>query len=229
MKRLILSIIVSLLCVLNTIFAVESNGDLVPKNYISSELALMSSIPTTKIKTYSTVKKDLTFNHPELSDSDEGETSVNYNIWTPPIKNTNKFYYKGSYVLNIDNKMMHILDSLVNTDSLYTLLNEAVSNNKATTLKKLEYIDNIVESIPIITKKFQEEKRLEAKANLVWPLTAIISLIFIATYRNEDNSDLTHYLKIILIAAMIGTFITLPEIIVLLKGIDYSVLNRLGN
>lgn len=234
MKKLFVSILISLICVLsNIIFAAESIT-VIKSNKLSSPEAHAQknisfgkeegSVKTINIPLIEINKQKRESNGIELESVDQEswltsdmEPVINYNFIPPTINN--KIYYNGKYKLEVDSGLMKILSGVSNIDNISEILDIYVSTYIVTT-DKMQYIINKE------LKKFERERRLEAKINLIWLSLLILSLIFIIIYQEEDY--IRNPLVLISIASLIFTILNLPDIIILFKGIDYSVLNSLG-
>jgi hypothetical protein len=213
MKKIFFSILVSILCVLlNATSTVKSNNIENNKGYSVSEKA------NSEDKSSNAVEIELNSQRPEKSDSVGLEPGITYIFKVPDINNKNYFSPENSYTLGINDKLIHVLDSTFNNDSLYGYLERFFINYERET--RNEYHDYRV---------FQREKKLEAIAHLIWPSFLIICLFYIFTHYEEGNiTDKVHYAMLLSIALLIGTIITVPDIIIMIKGIDYSVINSLG-
>ncbi len=219
MKKLILSILVSIICIL-----LNATSTIKSTNFQeTSELKSLQDTPSVVIKSLENSEIDLSVFEPEKLDSQPTEASTTYNIYTPPLKNKNNFYYRGTNILNIDKDLVHVLDSTFNNDTLYNYLEEYLS-------VYAEYTNKITHSFNSEYKKFQREKQLEATAYLAWPTLLILCLIvLIIYYKKEDPAEVTPIAALLLIASIIGTIMTFPDILILIQGAEYSVINSIGS
>lgn len=229
MKKLFASILISLICALSSIIlAIESNIEIQTSSLNSLEVhqkkvefVPLINAPLISIQKDEDVEIDLNPNvlgsWPTLG---EEASTTNYYLVSPPINNKNNIYYKGSYTLTINDKLVHVLDSLVSLDTIYTLLEEHLSVYS-------EYTNMIVHTVKYELIKFKREKQLDATVNLVtWLPLLILSLLFAFIYQDEDY--IRNPLIIIAIASLIFIILNIPDIIILFTGADYSVLNGLG-
>lgn len=236
-KRLILIIVISLVCLFKTTFAIEStivtesirlNS---PAIYAQENVSLgkeegsvkVAKTPLAIINTQKHKNSEIELRPDALGSwpASGEEPGINYYYFkTPKINNKNNIYYKGNYKLEVPKELIHLLDSVTSKDSLYKLLEE-YNDTYA------EYTNTIIYTLKYEFKRFQREKKLESGINLVWPLAAILSLILIITYYDEEQ--VRHPLTLFFIVAVVMTFIHLPNILMLINGVEYSVINALGS
>ena len=227
MKRLVLYIVISLLCLLKqTTFAIESSSETKQITLSSLEDHIKEGFVPSINASLIDIQKNGTTEYELRPNTQKSwlqlgeEPSINCYFSAPPINNKNNIYYKGNYKLEVSEDLIHLLDSVTNVDNLYDILEDYLSVYS-------EYTNITKHTITYELKRFREEKKLEATVNLVWPLTVIISLIFIFIY--YDKESIRHPFTLLCIAAVIMTFNTLPDILIMLKGAEYSVINALGN
>lgn len=221
MLRKILIVTISILFSFNTIGqSVVTNA---PDNILShnvDELQNSEVIPLLISEDYEKYESPR-FPYQPKSEALESEARIvkYFLLESPPDKNYNYFSYRGEHTIGLDSTTTRLVDSLLNTLSTLTILDEFVQNNN-------EQINMVLKGFKKEYERFQEEKRLEAKAHLAWPSLVIVCIALLIPLYRKDT--LRYILVLLIIAGVVGTLGSLADWIILLKGYDFSLLNEIG-
>lgn len=223
MKNWLHYVIICIICVLTNIsFAQQTEENQLLTFREDVELLNSEQIPIQIREELKSQWTSPTFNSPETTDSVKGEALVVHHYYLGENPLNTVFKYKGEHRIEIDSSVMNLVDSLFNNEDikeLVSLADEFLGQNE-------NNIQLLVSQTFIEYERFQEEKQLKAIAYSVsyafFGILCGFLLYFLHRY------DIARYLLVLsIIAALIGTIQNIPDLIIFLKGCDYSVLNSI--
>lgn len=190
MKKYIISLFLSLLCIFTPLAILSGNPHEIDEHNDIGDSSSTSHV------SYEVNGKDSTTIRPELLDSPSRGAEITILNNPSPVKNRNYFSYNGRHDVIIDDQLISVLDSLFGGDQEYK---EAMLANTNTLIRLQK--DSIARE--------HRQRMLEAKAYRAFPWMCIVSfvlIIFLSIGRETRFKVLFQtILSLIFVATLYGT------------------------